>query len=101
MNDMMSCNKIRRFFFLWVFCHYYSVIRTQARTSSPGTRRSENRKSFECKECNADYCENEQGRLKENINREERYNGRTGKKSTHAMVVKTIDNMRLSLYERL
>ena len=27
--------------------------------------------------------ENEQGRLKENISREERYNGRTGKKSTH------------------
>ena len=46
-----------------VFCHYNSVIRTQARTSSPGTRRSENRKSFECKECNADYYENEQGRL--------------------------------------
>ena len=55
----------------------------QARTSSPGTRRSENRKSFECKECNADYYENEQGRHKENISREERYNGRTGKKSTH------------------
>jgi transposase-like protein len=44
--------------------------------SSLGTRRSENRKSFECKECNADYYENEQGRLKENISREERYNGR-------------------------
>ena len=26
MNDMMSCNKIRRFFFLLVFCHYNSVI---------------------------------------------------------------------------
>ena len=32
---------------------------------------------------NADYYENEQGILKENISREERYNGRTGKKSTH------------------
>jgi hypothetical protein len=34
-------------------------------------------------DCNAEYYENEQGRLKENISREERYNGRTGKKSTH------------------
>jgi hypothetical protein len=33
-----------------------------------------NRKSFECKEYIADYYENEQGRLEENISREERYN---------------------------
>ena len=39
--------------------------------------------SLEWVECNAEYYENEQGRLKENISREERYNGRTGKKSTH------------------